>query len=132
VARQVEPLEYYIRDEEKAVEEYAQLAEALSDHGRKDLAHVVFNIMVQEDQHRANSRSSFRKKKNKVKGVISMSPKVINIITNVIGALLFLLEPIRAYFASQPFNWVTFAVCIGGAIIAYFTSKSSTFTQPTK
>jgi len=52
VARQVEPLEYYIRDEEKAVEEYAQLAEALSDHGRKDLAHVVFNIMVQEDQHR--------------------------------------------------------------------------------
>jgi len=52
VARQVEPLEYYIRDEEKAVEEYAQLAEALSDHGRKDLAHIVFNIMVQEDQHR--------------------------------------------------------------------------------
>jgi len=53
VVRQIEPLEYYIRDEEKAVEEYAQLAEALSDHGRKDLAHVVFNIMVQEDQHRA-------------------------------------------------------------------------------
>ena len=52
MARQVEPLEYYIRDEEKAVEEYAQLAEALSDHGRKDLAHKIFDIMVQEDQHR--------------------------------------------------------------------------------
>jgi len=54
-----------------------------------------------------------------------MSPKVINIITNVIGALLFILEPLRAYLSSQPFNWMTFAVCIGGAIIAYFTSKST-------
>jgi len=61
-----------------------------------------------------------------------MSPKLINIITNVIGALLFLLEPIRAYLASQPFNWVTFLSCIGMAIIAYFTSKSTLFTQPTK
>ena len=52
MAREVEPLEYYIKDEEKAVEEYAQLAEALSDHGREDLAHMVFDIMVQEDQHR--------------------------------------------------------------------------------
>jgi len=61
-----------------------------------------------------------------------MSPKLINIITNVVGALLFIMEPIRAYLGSQPFNWMTFIMCIGAAVIAYFTSKSSTFTQPTK
>jgi len=54
-----------------------------------------------------------------------MTPSVINIITNVIGALLFILEPLRAYLSSQPFNWMTFAVCVGGAIIGYFTSKST-------
>jgi uncharacterized membrane protein YeaQ/YmgE (transglycosylase-associated protein family) len=54
-----------------------------------------------------------------------MTPKLINIITNVIGALLFILEPLRAYLSSQPFNWMTFAVCVGGAVIAYFTSKST-------
>ncbi len=58
-----------------------------------------------------------------------MSPKVINIITNVIGGLLFVLEPVRAYFTSQPFNWTTFMVCVGGAIIGYFTSKSTLSTQ---
>lgn len=59
-----------------------------------------------------------------------MSPSVINIITNVLGALLFVLEPMRAYFSSQPFNWMTFAVCVGTAILAYFTSKSTLFKPP--
>ncbi len=56
-----------------------------------------------------------------------MDPKIINIITNIIAALLVILEPVRAYLASQEFNWMTFAICIGGAIIGYFTSKSTLF-----
>lgn len=59
-----------------------------------------------------------------------MNPNVINIVTNVIGALLFILEPVRAYLSSQPFNWMTFAFCVGTAIIAYFTSKSVLNTTP--
>jgi hypothetical protein len=57
-----------------------------------------------------------------------MSPSVINIITNVIAILVAILEPVRAYLSSQPFNWVTFAVCIGTAIIGYFTAKSTLST----
>ncbi len=57
-----------------------------------------------------------------------MTPKIINIITNVIAVLLAVLEPLRAYFSSQPFNWMTFAVCLGGAVIGYFTSKSTLST----
>ena len=53
-----------------------------------------------------------------------MTPRTINIITNVIALLLFILEPVRAYLASQPFSWTTFAMCVGSAIIGYFTSKS--------
>jgi hypothetical protein len=52
------------------------------------------------------------------------SPSTINLVTNVIAFLLAILEPLKAYFASQPFDWTTFALCIGGAIIAYFTGKS--------
>jgi len=58
-----------------------------------------------------------------------MNPNVINIITNVIAVLLAILEPVRAYLSSQPFNWTTFAVCIGGAVIGYFTSKSTLSTK---
>ena len=54
-----------------------------------------------------------------------MSPNTINIITNIIGFLLFFLEPVRAYLTSQPFDWMTFALCVGGAIIGYFTGKST-------
>lgn len=54
-----------------------------------------------------------------------MTPKIINIITNIIAVLLVILEPIRAYLSTQPFNWTTFAICVGGAIIGYFTSKST-------
>jgi hypothetical protein len=56
-----------------------------------------------------------------------MSPSLINIITNVMGVLLFILEPIRAYFLSQPFSWVTFASCVFMAVVAYFTGKSTLF-----
>ena len=59
-----------------------------------------------------------------------MTPRVINIVTNVIGALLFILEPVRAYLSSETFNWMTFAFCVGTAIIAYFTSKSATSMIP--
>ena len=58
-----------------------------------------------------------------------MNPKIINIITNVIAVLLAVLEPIRAYLSSQPFNWATFAICVGGAVIGYFTSKSTLSTK---
>ena len=58
-----------------------------------------------------------------------MNPNVINIITNVIAVLLAILEPVRAYLSSQPFHWTTFAVCIGGAVIGYFTSKSTLSTK---
>ncbi len=54
-----------------------------------------------------------------------MSPKVINIITNVIAILLAVLEPVRSYLTTQPFDWATFAVCIGGAVIGWFTGKSA-------
>ena len=57
-----------------------------------------------------------------------MSPKLINIITNVIGGLLVVLEPVRSYLLSQPFDWVTFGICVAGAIIGYFTGKSALFT----
>lgn len=59
------------------------------------------------------------------KEVIPVNPKNINIITNVIAILLAILEPVRSYLGSQPFNWTTFAMCVGGAVIAYFTSKST-------
>jgi hypothetical protein len=59
-----------------------------------------------------------------------MNPKIINIITNIIAVLLAILEPVRAYLTSQTFNWTTFLVCIGGAIIGYFTSKSTLSTSP--
>jgi hypothetical protein len=58
-----------------------------------------------------------------------MSPTVINLITNIVGVLLVILEPIRSYLSSQTFNWTTFLMCIGGAIVAYFTSKSTLSIQ---
>ncbi len=60
-----------------------------------------------------------------------MSPQIINIITNIIGVAMFLLEPIKSYLTSQPFNWSTFVLCILGAVVAYFTSKSATYKPPT-
>ena len=54
-----------------------------------------------------------------------MSPSMINLITNIVAFLLAILEPLKAYFANQPFDWTTFALCIGGAVIAFFTGKGS-------
>ena len=54
-----------------------------------------------------------------------MNAAQINIVTNVIAALLAILEPVRAYLTSQPFNWTTFGICIAGAIIGWFTGKST-------
>ena len=54
-----------------------------------------------------------------------MSPSTINLITNVVGFLLAILEPLKAYFTSQPFDWTTFSLCVGGAVIGYFTGKGS-------
>jgi hypothetical protein len=60
-----------------------------------------------------------------LKGEQDMNASQINITTNIIGLLLFVLEPVRSYLASQPFNWVTFATCVLGSAVAYFTGKSS-------
>lgn len=54
-----------------------------------------------------------------------MNPSTINAITNVVGFLLFILEPVKSYLTSQPFDWTTFALCVGGAVISYFTGKGS-------
>jgi hypothetical protein len=52
-----------------------------------------------------------------------LSPTTINVITNIIGFLLAILIPVKTYLTSQPFDWMTFGLCIGGAVIAYFTGK---------
>lgn len=54
-----------------------------------------------------------------------MSPELINKITNWIAAFLVIIEPVNAYLTSQPFNWGTFLMCLGGSVIAYFTGKSA-------
>lgn len=59
-----------------------------------------------------------------IKGEEKVNPSQINIFTNVIGFLMVLLEPLRSYFATQPFQWSTFVLCVLGAIVAYFTGKS--------
>ncbi|RPI18744.1 MAG: hypothetical protein EHM58_04555 [Ignavibacteriae bacterium] len=55
-----------------------------------------------------------------------MDPKIINILTNVIAAILFVGPILKNYFESQTFDWFTFGVCFFGAIVAYFTGKSGT------
>ena len=58
-----------------------------------------------------------------------MSPKTINIITNVLGILLVVSEPARSYLISQPFSWDTFLTTTGAAVIAWFTGKSAISLQ---
>ena len=55
------------------------------------------------------------------------NPKIVDTVTNVLGFLLFAIEPVRAYMTTTPFNWGTFAACLFTAGIAYFTGKSSQF-----
>lgn len=64
-----------------------------------------------------------------LKGVKPMTPAQINIVTNIVAGLLAILEPVKTYLANQPFDWYTFALCIGGAIVAWFTGKSTLAVQ---
>lgn len=56
-----------------------------------------------------------------------MTPNVINWITNIVGFLLVILVPIKDYLATQPFDWFAFAICVLGAVVAYFTGKSTIY-----
>lgn len=57
------------------------------------------------------------------------SSATINVITNIIGLLLVVFGAVQTYLTSQQFNWMTFGLCIGGAVIAYFTGKSGVRTE---
>ena len=52
-----------------------------------------------------------------------MSQKTLNIVTNIIGFLLFILEPARAYLEHNSFNIWTFLLALGAAVVAYFSNK---------
>ena len=52
-----------------------------------------------------------------------MNQATLNIITNVIGLLLFILEPVRAYLEQNDFNVWTFLLALGAAVVAYFSNK---------
>jgi hypothetical protein len=54
-----------------------------------------------------------------------MTPKLIDIITNIIGFLMIVLVPVKTYLTTQQFEWGTFVICVLGAVVAYFTGKSS-------
>jgi hypothetical protein len=59
-----------------------------------------------------------------------MQPSMINTITNITAILLAILEPVRSYFMEQPFSWDTFLICVGGAVIGWFTGKSALAKPP--
>lgn len=62
-----------------------------------------------------------------------MTPKLIDTLTNIVAFLLFMLEPIRAYFSTgEPFNIWTFLTCILGAVVAYLTGKSAKALLPNR
>lgn len=46
-----------------------------------------------------------------------------DLITNILGFLMFLYEPVTAYLTNEPFDWQTFLACIMGALVAYLTGK---------
>lgn len=48
-----------------------------------------------------------------------------NTITNIIGFLLVLLEPIETYLMNNEFEWQTFGVTVLAAVVAYLTGKGS-------
>lgn len=52
-----------------------------------------------------------------------MNQKTLNIVTNIIGFLLFILEPVRAYLEQNSFNIWTFLLALGAAVVAYFSNK---------
>ena len=55
----------------------------------------------------------------------TMTPKIIDIITNIIGFLMVVLVPVKTYLTTQSFEWGTFTLCVLAAVVAYFTGKSS-------
>ena len=67
--------------------------------------------------------------RRQMKGGDIMSPNVINWITNIVSFLLVILVPIKDYLATQPFDWFTFAICVLGAVVAYFTGKSTVYAM---
>ena len=54
-----------------------------------------------------------------------MSPSTINTLTNVVAFILAVWEPVYSYMSSQPFNVGTFVPMLLGAVVAYFTGKST-------
>jgi len=56
-----------------------------------------------------------------------MTPQVINIITNILGAIAAVIEPVRAFLLQPdtPFSWTNFGLCIVLALVNYFTGKSA-------
>jgi hypothetical protein len=56
-----------------------------------------------------------------------MNQYTINIITNIIGFLMVVLVPVKAYLTTQPFEWGTFVLCVLGAVVAYFTGKTERY-----
>lgn len=54
-----------------------------------------------------------------------MDSKKLNLVTNVIGFLLFILEPVRAYLMNNDFNVWNFILTVLTAIVAYFSNKPS-------
>ena len=57
-----------------------------------------------------------------------MSQATINIITNIVGFLLFILEPLRAYLEQNDFNVWTLMLALGAAVVAYFSNKEKVET----
>jgi len=57
-----------------------------------------------------------------------MNQQTVNIITNIVGFLLFILEPVRAYLEQNDFNVWTFMLALGAAVVAYFSNKENVET----
>jgi hypothetical protein len=57
-------------------------------------------------------------------GTTGWNPVVVNWVTNILGLLLAIAEPLHAYFGSQSFNFLTFIICLATAVLAYFTGKT--------
>ena len=55
-----------------------------------------------------------------------------DLITNIIGLLIFLYEPVRAYLEREPFRWQTFLPLILMSIVAWYTGKQKQQDQAVK
>ena len=51
------------------------------------------------------------------------SASVLNVLSNIVGFLVFMYEPLRAYFEAEPFKWDTFLMLLIPAIISWFFKK---------